>query len=139
MLDVITTNSEPTRKQFGVPPIIKLSACLRFFAKGGYQTGVRKDFDVFDVAKSTFSKVPTEVVNVLENHLFPVWIKVPHSAEENRKIARASYIKHKIPVAVGSIERTYIQIIAPSDNKHLFDNRKGKYSLNALLVSHSFC
>lgn len=76
-----------------------------------------------------------EVVEVFQRHLCPVWIKVPTSADEKRKIALAFYLKHKIPGVVGCIDGTHVQVIAPTNNKHLFYNRKGRFSLNVMLVS----
>ena len=71
------------KNQFGVASIVKLSASLRFFAEGGYQTGVGKDFNV-SLGQSTLSKVLTEVVDIFETHLCSLWIKVPNITEEKR-------------------------------------------------------
>ncbi|XP_065366368.1 putative nuclease HARBI1 [Calliphora vicina] len=133
LLQILTLHSQPPKNSSGVSSVLKLSACLRIFAEGGYQTGVGKDSDVA-LAQPTFSKVLTEVVRILEAQLCPVWIKFPTTAEEKRKIALAFYIKYKIPGVIGCVDGTHIQIIAPSKNKHLFYNRKGNYSLNATLI-----
>lgn len=133
LLEVLT-QIQPAKKQFAVAPVVKLCGCLRFFAEGGYQTGVGKDFDV-SLAQSTFSVVLTEVVNIFETHLCPKWINVPTTKEEKKKIARGFYVKHNIPGVIGCIDGTHVQIIAPSENKHLYYNRKGKFSLNVMLVS----
>ncbi|XP_054746643.1 putative nuclease HARBI1 [Anastrepha obliqua] len=62
------------------------------------------------------------------------WIQFPVTAEEKSKIATAFYIKHKIPSVVGCVDGTNVKIIAPSENSHLYYNRKGYYSLNVMLV-----
>lgn len=134
LLRVLTLHAEQAKKTFAVPPIVKLSGCLRFLAEGGYQTGIGKDCDV-SLAQSTFSKVLAEVLEVFETNLCHVWIQMPRTMEEKRKIVRAFYIKHGIPGVVGCIDGTHVQIIAPAENKHLFYNRKGKYSLNVMLVN----
>ncbi|KAI8116881.1 putative nuclease HARBI1 [Lucilia cuprina] len=131
LLEILTRHSQPLKKQFRIAPIIKLSASLRFFAEGGYQTGVGKDSDV-SIAQSTFCKVLAEVINIFETHLCPIWIKVPTT--EEKRIAIAFYSKYNIPGVVGCIDGTHVQIIAPSDNKHLFYNRKRKFSMNVLLL-----
>ncbi|XP_053953789.1 uncharacterized protein LOC128860340 [Anastrepha ludens] len=46
LLDVLTNSLPPLRQKFGIPPIVKLSACLRFFAEGGHQKGIGKDHEV---------------------------------------------------------------------------------------------
>lgn len=109
---------------------------MRFFAEGGYQTGIGKDSDV-NLAQSTFSMVLKEVLNVFEAHLCPVWINVAKTAAEKRQIALAFYKKYNIPGVMGCIDGTHVQIIAPSINKHLYYNRKGKFSLNVMLVGFS--
>ncbi|XP_036320596.1 putative nuclease HARBI1 [Rhagoletis pomonella] len=133
LLEVVTTHTQPGRKQFAVTPIVKLSACLRFFAEGGYQTGVGKHHDV-GLAQSSFSKALADVLRIFETYLCPRWEQFPVTAEEKSKIATAFYVKHKIPAVVGCVDGTHVKIIAPSENSHLYYNRKGYYSLNVILV-----
>lgn len=122
------------KKPGAVPPYIKISACLRFFAEGGYQTGVGKDHEV-GLAQSSFSEVLSVVLCFFESEMCPVWIKTPTTEEEKRKISMNFYGKHKIPGVLGCVDGTHVKIIAPPDNKHLYFNRKGYFSLNVLLVS----
>lgn len=133
MLEVLTQSLQPTKKSFGIPTIIKLCACLRFFAEGGYQKGVARDYEV-GVAQSTFCEVLSQVVDVLEQHLCSKWITYP-TTEESRVTAQEFYGKYGIPGVVGCIDGTHINIVGPNKNKHLYYNRKGKYSLNVTLVS----
>ncbi|XP_054745868.1 putative nuclease HARBI1 [Anastrepha obliqua] len=119
-------------KQIAVTPVVKLSACLRFFAEGGYHTGVGKDHDV-GLAQSSFCKALADVLFIFEQYLCPRWIQFPETAEEKSKIAIAFYIKHKIPSVVGCVDGTHVEIIALSENSHLYYNRKGYYSLNVML------
>lgn len=116
---------------------MKLSGTLRFFAEGGYQTGIGKDCDV-SLAQCTLSKVLTEVLDIFEQNLCSKWISFCKTAEEKRKIALALYVKHGIPSVIGCVDGTHVRIIAPSRNKHLYYNRKGNYSLNVMLVSDFF-
>ncbi|XP_046810395.1 uncharacterized protein LOC124420690 [Lucilia cuprina] len=89
LLEILTRHSQPSKKQFRIAPIIKLSASLRFFAEGEYQTGVGKDSDV-SIAQSTFCKVLAEVINIFETHLCPIWIKVPTTEEKRIAIANSN-------------------------------------------------
>ncbi|XP_065355967.1 putative nuclease HARBI1 [Calliphora vicina] len=133
LLDVLTSHCQPRMKSFAVSPLVKLSATLRFFAEGGYQTGIGKDCDV-SLAQCSLSKVLTEVIDIFEEHLCTNWITFPKTDEEKRKIALAMYIKNGIPSVMGCVDGTHVRIIAPSNNKHLYYNRKGYYSLNVMLV-----
>lgn len=106
---------------------------MRFFAEGGYQKGVARDYEV-GMAQSTFCEVLSQVVDVLEQHICNKWITNP-TDEENRVTAQEFYRKFGIPGVVGCIDGTHINIVAPKENKHLYYNRKGNYSLNATLVN----
>lgn len=134
LLELLTTSRQPTRKRFAISPIVKLSACLRFFAEGGYQTGVGIDHNI-GLAQSTFSKELAEVLDVLEAQLCPQWISVYKTVEEKRNVTLPFYTKYSMPGIVGCIDGTHVRIVAPSVNKHLFYNRKGTYSLNVMLVN----
>lgn len=137
LLDMLTPHIPLKRRSVAVSPLVKLSATLRFMAEGGYQTGVGKDSDV-SVAQSTFSKILTEVINIFEEHLCQRWITFCKTEDEKRKIALNFYIKHGIPSVIGCVDGTHVRIVAPSNNKHLYYNRKGYYSLNVMLVNE-FC
>lgn len=134
LLDVLTLHIPANRKSFAVSPLVKLSGALRFYAEGGYQTGIGKDCDV-SVAQCSLSKVLTEVTDIFEEHLCPRWIAFSRTEDEKRKIALNLYVKHGIPSVIGCVDGTHVRIIAPSSNKHLYYNRKGYYSLNVMLVS----
>ncbi|XP_059220599.1 putative nuclease HARBI1 [Stomoxys calcitrans] len=128
-MDVLTSHILPSQKSFAVAPIVKLSAALRFFAEGGYQTGIGKDCDV-SMAQSSWSKVLAKVIQIFEENLCPRWIRFWRTEDEKIKIALAFYTKHGIP----SVDGTHVRIIAPKSNKDLYYNRKGYYSLNVMLV-----
>lgn len=120
-------------KSFGIPPIVKLAASLRFFAEGGYQKGVGREYDV-GLSQSAFSATLEEMLDVFEVNLCRLWIKWM-SNEEMRSAALKFYEKYKIPSVMGCIDGTHIKIVGPKHNKHSFYNRKGYFSLNALVVS----
>ncbi|XP_065356305.1 putative nuclease HARBI1 [Calliphora vicina] len=135
ILDTLTNFLPAAKKSFGIPPIIKLSACLRFFAEGGYQKGVGRDYEV-GMAQSTISEVLSKVLDVLEQSLCDQWITYP-SEDEKRVTSQEFYRKFGIPGIVGCIDGTHINIVAPNKNNHLYYNRKGNYSLNATLICDS--
>lgn len=135
LLDVLVHSLSPAKKSFAVPAIVKLSACLRFFAEGGYQKGVGNDYEVA-LSQSSFSAVLSEVLEIFESSLCPQWI-CWLTPEQKRTAALYFYEKYDIPGVAGCIDGTHVKIIAPASNKHLFLNRKGYYSLNVMLVSIS--
>ncbi|XP_062540232.1 putative nuclease HARBI1 isoform X2 [Armigeres subalbatus] len=123
----------PSQKQGGLSVERKLAACLRFFAEGSYQHGTGKDFDIA-VAQSTFSKILSEMLVVLERKICPRWIQLQMTDEEMRHAKRYFYNKSAIPGVVMCVDGTHVKILPPKVNRNLFFNRKGFYSLNVLLV-----
>ena len=56
ILEVLENALPSTKKSFGTPTILKLCACLRFFAEGGYQKAVATDYAV-NVLHSTITSI----------------------------------------------------------------------------------
>ncbi|XP_055644036.1 putative nuclease HARBI1 [Toxorhynchites rutilus septentrionalis] len=120
-------------KKSGIHVKEKLAACLRFFAEGNYQLGAGKDFHIA-MAQSTFSKVLSEMLNILERRLCSKWISLEMSENEQRRAKLYFYEKSGIPGIIMCVDGTHIKIIPPNQNRNLFYNRKGFYSLNVLIV-----
>lgn len=127
LLEMLTNTWPPAKEHFAIPPIIKLCACLRFFAEGGYQKGVGKDYEV-GMAQSTFSEVLSDVLNALEVPLCQKWICYP-TQEERRVSAKHFFNKFGNPGVTGCIDGTHVTTIAPKEANHLYYNRKGRFSL----------
>ncbi|XP_058810960.1 putative nuclease HARBI1 [Topomyia yanbarensis] len=111
----------------------KLAACLRFFAEGNYQHGAGRDFHV-SIAQPTFSKVLADMLEILERKLCPKWISLEMSPEEQCRAKLNFYRKSGIPGVIMCVDGTHIRIIPPAQDRNLFYNRKGFYSLNVLVV-----
>lgn len=126
-------NISNSTRQGAISPKEKLIACLRFFAGGSYQHCVGKDFNV-NVAQPTFSKMLNEVVDSLEINLCSKWISLSMHHRDEVEAKLFFYEKSRIPGVTMVADGTQIKIVAPSDAKHLYFNRKGFYSINVLIV-----
>lgn len=113
---------------------MKLAACLRFFAEGNYQHGAGQDLHIA-IAQSTFSKVLTAMLKILERRLCSKWISLVMPEDEQRRAKLHFYRKSGIPGIIMCVDGTHVKIIPPKINRNLFYNRKGFYSLNVLIVS----
>ena len=71
----------------------------------------------------------------LKKNLCPKWISVQMNEEEKSEAKRHFFEKTGFPGVVMCIDGTHIKIIPPTEKKHLFVNRKGFCSLNAMIVS----
>ncbi|XP_050338514.1 putative nuclease HARBI1 [Bactrocera neohumeralis] len=129
VLNIIEPHLQPTT----IPPIIQLAATLRFLAEGAYQRGVGRD-SCISLARSTVSQILTKVMCLLENYICGQWVKL--SMDDSEKLISRNHFfgKYKIPGIVGCIDGTHIKIIKPPDNEHLYFNRKGYFSINAMII-----
>uniref|UniRef100_A0A182NT39 DDE Tnp4 domain-containing protein n=1 Tax=Anopheles dirus TaxID=7168 RepID=A0A182NT39_9DIPT len=95
--------------------------------------GVGKDFNVA-IAQPTFSVVFAKCLKILEETLAPKWITMEMEPDEQQEARRYFFAKSGIPGIVMCVDGTHIKIIAPINNRDQHYNRKGYYSLNALIV-----
>lgn len=121
-----------------VSPVIKLTTFLRFIAEGGYQKGVGNDYFA-GLGQSTVSKAISEMLHFFEAEICAPNINFPRTVEEKNSIKYGYYDKTGFPGVIGCVDGTHVRIISPpNEEKHIFLNRKGFYSLNVMLVSISF-
>ncbi|XP_017472838.1 PREDICTED: putative nuclease HARBI1 [Rhagoletis zephyria] len=62
------------------------------------------------------------------------WIKTHMTEAEKQQARRKFYTQTGIPNVIGCVDGTHIGIIASSENKHLYLNRKGFYGINAMIA-----
>ncbi|XP_053686869.1 putative nuclease HARBI1 [Sabethes cyaneus] len=134
LLDIIDTNMGPTIGSCSVPPIIKLTACIRFFGEGSYQKGVGNDLFA-GIAQPTMSRILAEVLDILEMKVCPLEIKFPAEEAEKLRIKRGFFEKTGFPGVIGCVDGTHVKIIKPkAEVQHSYYNRKGFHSLNVMLL-----
>lgn len=107
---------------------------MRFCAQGSYQSSVGNDLNL-GLAQSTTSLIFSEVLNALEQYVCPKWVNLNYTSEEKARAKRFFYEKSRIPGIIGAVDGTHIKIRAPAKRlQHLYFNRKGFFSLNAMIV-----
>lgn len=128
-------DSFPQQRSVAIPTILKLAATLRFFAGGSYQKGVGNDFNL-GLAQPTLSKILKEMLNILEEKVCPVWIRMNLSDEEKSEAKIHFFQQAGIPGVIGCVDGTHVKIFAPKKiDQHRYYNRKGFFSINVMLVS----
>lgn len=129
---------KPLKRCSSIPNVIKLASFLRFCAQGSYQSSVGNDFNL-GLAQSTTSLVLQEIISTMEQHICPKWISLDYSREEKQQAKMFFYERSGIPGVIGAVDGTHIKIRGPEKRiHHLFYNRKGYYSLNAMIVINNF-
>ncbi|XP_054746667.1 putative nuclease HARBI1 [Anastrepha obliqua] len=122
----------PTRAT-AIPDIIKVATTLKFLAQGAYQHLIGQDHRA-GLAQQTVSSCLWEVCSAIEKVLCPKHIVFSMSSEEQQDANRRFYETCGIPGVVGAVDGTHIQMIRPSNDEHLFFNRKLKHSINAMVI-----
>ncbi|XP_017474597.1 PREDICTED: putative nuclease HARBI1 [Rhagoletis zephyria] len=80
------------------------------------------------------SVILTEVTSLIEWKICPKHIKFDISEEEQNK-SKINFYKSGFPGVVGCVDGTHVHISAPEKElQHLYINRKGFFSINALMV-----
>ncbi|XP_058821148.1 putative nuclease HARBI1 [Topomyia yanbarensis] len=113
------SNEFPPMKQDGISPKEKLAACLRFFCRRQLSTWYGKGF-----------RCSCRPTNIFEDG----WINLQMSEEETLRAKRYFYEKSGITGVIMCVDGTHIKIVPPTTNRNLFYNRKGFYSLNAMII-----
>lgn len=107
---------------------------INFFAKGGYQRATGDNF-IANVSQSSVSRCIHCVTNAINQTLLRRWVRFPMTAVE-RCNAREKFNNAPQPFegAIGAIDCTHINIIAPKDHEEAYMNHHGNHSLNVQAV-----
>ena len=134
---MVLSDIEPFLPQSSIPGVIQLATTLRYLAVGSFQAVIGKDSDI-NLHRTTVGKVLWRIIDILERAICPKYIQLELSDEERRRSKRHFFDKFGISGVIGCIDGTHIRIIKPHAEDSLFYNRKGFYSLNAMIVSIPF-
>ncbi|XP_039969105.1 putative nuclease HARBI1 [Bactrocera tryoni] len=129
----VVNDIKPLIHLSSIPVELKLATTLRFLAEGGFQRSIGKDSHIA-CDRTTVSKILKEMLNVLERTQCPKWVKFGRTHYEVRQSNLHFYNKFAIPGVIGCIDGTHIKLLKPCDNEHLYLNRKGCFSVNAMIV-----
>ncbi|XP_049308863.1 putative nuclease HARBI1 isoform X2 [Bactrocera dorsalis] len=116
-------------------PLNIVVSALRFFAEGSYQHGVGADHNV-GMAQSTVSKWLSNFLEIMQQKLCPQWIKYEQSEIEKQEAKQNFFTKAGFPGVIMCVDGTHIKLIKPSNEPFLYYNRKGFYSINAMVCDH---
>ncbi|XP_058122889.1 putative nuclease HARBI1 [Anopheles ziemanni] len=94
--------------------------------------GVGTDFTI-PMGQSTFSEMFDETLKVMEKELSR-FITLEMTEEEKTSARTFFYERSEIPGVVMSVDGSHIRILAPTEDRVSYFNRKGFYSLNVLMI-----
>lgn len=107
---------------------------MYFYAKGSYQRATGDHFDL-NVSQPSVSRCLHAVTDAINNTLLRKWVKFPMTLLE-RNNAREEFNNAPQPFegAIGAIDCTFINILAPKVHEEAFVNHHGNHSLNVQAV-----
>ncbi|XP_055590232.1 putative nuclease HARBI1 [Uranotaenia lowii] len=127
-----TTEFPQTSKSSAIPSTLKLAATLNLLASGSYQTNVGASF-LLGMAQPTVSTIFSELISLLEETLCEKWIGL--NTQSFNETKKHYFDKFKIPGVIGCIDGTHIPILRPTKDEHMYFNRKGFHSINAMIIT----
>lgn len=135
-----------------LPPKLQLAVTLSLLASGSFQHTVGNDY-LMGMCQSAVSKTINRVINEIEDRICPKFITfLPN---ESTSCMELYMQKFKLPggncmtydkickyffhmtfmlSVIGSVDGTHFGLQKPSENEHMFFNRKGYHSLNSMIV-----
>lgn len=102
---------------------------LRYYATGG---NYRLVGEAMHTTPSTVDRCVDEVTDFLVNFV-QEFIQLPTTFDQLAEKATGFYRKYGKPMVFGNIDGTHMAIDTPAHNDHLYVNRKGYHSLNAMV------
>lgn len=114
---------------------IQVLVAINFYAHRSYQKPVGAHSSIV-VSQPSAGRCINRVTNLFNEHLLHRWIQFPMIPEE-RQEARRKFALAPQPFegAIGAIDCTYINILAPPRHKEEYVNHHGNHLLNVQAVS----
>lgn len=120
-----------------IPLPIRLALTLRFLATGSYQRNISNDI-CGPMSQPTFSRVLSVMLNIRGNLICDKYISLEMNEIEQTRNMNYFYENFNMPGTLGALDGTHITILRPVENQHHYYNRKGRHSLNVLVVCDAF-
>ncbi|XP_071580309.1 putative nuclease HARBI1 [Temnothorax nylanderi] len=135
LTNMLRPHLQPLRGN-GLAPEVKVLVAVEFFANGSYQrpAGNQCEF-ALTLSQPSTSRCVRKVAWLINRYLLRQWIKFPMTQQE-RTAARNKFAnaRQPFPGAIGAIDCTYINLLAPRLHEEAYVNHHGNYSLNVQAI-----
>ncbi|GLV32908.1 uncharacterized protein CBL_20057 [Carabus blaptoides fortunei] len=124
-----------------IPIHLKVLGTLNFLGTGSFQNSVGCN-NWISISQASMSRIINEICTIISDQLLQQWVKFCITREEKTSVKRRFYEKWGARGVVGCVDGTHVEILAPpiTDEIHppfVYINRKGKHSINVMLISDS--
>ncbi|XP_033242131.1 putative nuclease HARBI1 [Drosophila miranda] len=130
ILEKVQPHLGVTRK---LSPSTQLASVMRYLATGCYQWAVAKDHHI-NIGRSTFGKILHKLIPLMDRLLCVEFISLQINNHQLQQSYEYFYRNFKLPRIGACVDGTHIRILKPVQNHSVFYNRKGFYSMNAMVV-----
>ena len=115
-----------THRSSPLPVSLQVMVALRFYATGAFQTVIG---DIHNISKASVSRTIYNVSGAIARkcHQF---ISMPTSRQDLLNISAQFLPASTLPNVFGAVDGTHIGVKAPSDEEHIYVNRKNFHSIN---------
>ncbi len=122
---------KPTNRNHKIEPEIQLCAALAYFATGATYLSIGSGLGIGEM--SVLRSV--HVVSYFFASKLSEYVRFPSTAADLNAVIYKFYDIAHIPNVVGSVDGSHVPIMRPTEDEHLFVNRKGFHSINV----HCIC
>lgn len=141
LIDFLEPHCIPDTHLNTIPFHLRVLCSLIFYGHGPVQKIAGLNFDL-PLSQTSVSRCIRQVTQLIVKHLTPALVKFPTAPEHKLAIKNGFYTKFSLPGIIGAIDGVHIAILSPPNNSegtpgHLYRNRKGYHSINALIVCDS--
>lgn len=116
----------PTQRTNALPVSLIVTLALRYYATGSFQAVLANSHGVTPIAVSrSIHSVSRELCRFYQNN-----IMFPMTQAQQTKTKQDFYAISGFPNVIGAVDGTFVPIIAPSVEEHLYVTRKGFHAIN---------
>ncbi|XP_025995817.1 putative nuclease HARBI1 [Solenopsis invicta] len=121
------------QRNTGLAPEIQVLAAIGFFANGSYQRPAGNQCDLV-ISQPSTSRCIRKIARLINMFLLRQWIRFPMTQVERNARNKFAQAPQSFPGAIGAIDCTYINILAPHIHEEAYVNHHGNHSLNVQAI-----
>ena len=131
LIGIVKSEIEPvTKRSNSLPAVLQVCITLNFYATCCLYSNLQLSFGV---SIASISRILHKVSRVFIAKLLPDSVTFPDDIQQEVSAQRFLELAG-FPNVIGCLDGTQIAIKSPSENEHVFVNRKGFHSLNVIAV-----